>query len=410
MSLFDDDFYSPKIPRKIKKLWGPKRVIFRRGVRMSTLQIAVVSSVSSAVVAILLFSWITGAGTGSSESAQVVHGKNPEQAVEASDPYERIITASAKVSPWVVSIVNKQKNAGSSVTVDAGLGSGIIVKKENGDALVLTNNHVIKEADELEVVLSNGTRKSAKVVGKDPTTDIAVLKVDDEGIDQVAELGDSTKLRRGETVLAIGNALGLGESLSFGIVSKTLQVVPISLNGDGVYDWEQEVIQTDAAINEGNSGGALVNLKGQVIGVNAMKVADVGVEGIGFAIPINNAMDIAEQIIQNGHVIRPYLGVYTVDINNPYAPLDEQQLKSLKLPASVKDGVLVLEASGPSAKGGLELNDVIVKLDATEIKTTLALRKYLYNSKKVDDSIEVTYYRQGKLLTAMLTLTDRPKD
>ncbi len=411
VSFFDDDFYSPKVSRPIKKLiarratrkLGPRR-------RWSTLQISVVSSVCSAAVGIVLFSWITGAGghiEGTARAGSGMETKN--QGALSGDPFERIIDVSDQVSPSVVSVVNRQKK--DDKTVDAGLGSGIIFRKEEGRALILTNAHVIEGANAVQVVLNNNARKiSATVVGKDHTTDIAVLSVEDDNLPEAAVIGDSTKLRRGEMVLAIGNALGLGDSLSYGIISKTLQVVPVSLNGDGTYDWEAEVIQTDAAINEGNSGGALVNLQGQVIGVNSMKIADVGVEGIGFAIPINQAMKIANEIIQEGRVIRAYMGVYTIDLNNEYAPITEEQRKSLKLPSSVKDGVIVMEASGPSEKAGLELNDVIVKLDNQEIDSTLALRKYLYQHKKVGDTMLVSYYREGKGMTTEVKLTDRPQE
>jgi len=411
VSFFDDDFYSPKVSRPIKKLVA-RRATRKLGPRKrwSTLQISVVSSVCSAAVGIVLFSWITGAGghiEGTARAGPGMETKN--QGTLSGDPFERIIDVSDQVSPSVVSVVNRQKK--DDKTVDAGLGSGIIFRKEEGRALILTNAHVIEGANDVQVVLNNNARKiSATVVGKDHTTDIAVLSVEDDNLPEAAVIGDSTKLRRGEMVLAIGNALGLGDSLSYGIISKTLQVVPVSLNGDGTYDWEAEVIQTDAAINEGNSGGALVNLQGQVIGVNSMKIADVGVEGIGFAIPINQAMKIANEIIQEGRVIRAYMGVYTIDLNNEYAPITEEQRKSLKLPSSVKDGVIVMEASGPSEASGLELNDVIVKLDNEEITSTLDLRKYLYEHKKVGDTMLVSYYREGKGMTTEVKLTDRPQE
>ena len=411
VSFFDDDFYSPKVSKPIKKLLARRAT---RGLgsrrRWSTLQISVVSSVCSAAVGILLFSWITGAGSHVGGTAkQAIGSETKNHGTMSGDPFERIIDVSDQVSPSVVSVVNRQKK--EDKTVDAGLGSGIIFRKEEGRALILTNAHVIEGANTVQVVLNNNAKKiEATVVGKDRTTDIAVLSVEDDELPEAAVIGDSTKLRRGEMVLAIGNALGLGDSLSYGIISKTLQVVPVSLNNDGMYDWEAEVIQTDAAINEGNSGGALVNLQGQVIGVNSMKIADVGVEGIGFAIPINSAMKIANEIIQDGRVIRAYMGVYTIDLNNDYAPITEEQRKSLKLPSSVKDGVIVMEASGPSEVGGLQLNDVIVKLDNEEIGSTLELRKYLYQHKKVGDTMLVSYYREGKGMTTEVKLTDRPQE
>lgn len=408
MSLFDeDDFFSPKIPRTVQRMHVKPSGKVRKsgfGKGWSPLKISVVSSVCTTVVVILLLSWITGIGEPRGNS-----GNDHIASAEAgADLYDRIVQLADEVPPSIVSIVNSKDKDG--IATQAGLGSGIIFAKDNGRALILTNTHVIEGASSLEIELNTGVRKEAKLVGKDTTSDIAVLSVVDEGIPKPVVIGDSTKLRRGETVLAIGNALGLGESLSSGIVSKTSVYVPVSLSGDGTQDWEREAIQTDAAINEGNSGGALVNMRGEVIGVNAMKISDIGVEGIGFAIPMNNAMEIAHALIQDGRVIRPYLGVYTIDLNNPYAPITEEARKDLKLPADQKDGVIVMEATGPAGKTGLKLNDVIVKFDNEPVETTVQLRKYLYDKKKVGDTLSVTYYREGKEYTVDAILTDRPQE
>lgn len=161
----------------------------------------------------------------------------------------------------------------------------------------MTNYHVTVDADALKVTLISGEQRAAKMVGEDQISDLAVLEIDDKGIDTVAEIGDSSALQPAEFVIAIGNPLGLGDSLSMGIVSKTRQIVPVSLNQDGNYDWEQEVIQVDASINQGNSGGPLINLDGQVVGINSMKISDIGVEGLGFAIPTNNAMPIVSDLL-----------------------------------------------------------------------------------------------------------------
>lgn len=187
-------------------------------------------------------------------------------------------------------------------------------------------------------MLDNGQRKTAELVGKDRVMDVAVVRIDAAGVTAVAEIGDSGTIRRGETVIALGNPLGFGGSLTAGIVGYTNRLIPVSLNQDGVYDWEQMVIQTDAAINEGNSGGALVNLNGQVIGINTMKIATTGVEGLGFAIPINEVMDTVNQIMDAGKVVRPYLGVYTVDVTNPYAPITEEQREDIRLPEGREGG------------------------------------------------------------------------
>lgn len=369
MGLFDDDFYSTKVSRLSKKTsedrserikWRTTRR--RRG--LSTFQISAISSLCSALIAVMLFSFITGHPSTSSR-VTLVNGSHQISASDG-DPYERIISAAQKVRPAVVSVLTHKEAVlsdaddadgegmddgpgiepgdedfelpegfdfgeefdfgdGFGSSQEDALGSGVIFKKLEGKAYVITNNHVVKDADSLEVVLVGGETKKATLVGTDNVSDIAVLSIDSKGIGEVAEFGDSSKLRLGETVIAIGNPLGLGDTLTSGIVSYTNRIIPVSLNQDGVYDWEQEVIQTDAAINEGNSGGALVDLNGKVIGINTMKIADTGVEGLGFAIPVNEITEIVTELILKGHIARPYLGVYTVDLSNPYAPLSEKE-------------------------------------------------------------------------------------
>ncbi|MCJ8013016.1 trypsin-like peptidase domain-containing protein [Paenibacillus sp. KQZ6P-2] len=413
MGLFQDDFYSTKVPkrrrgfrkaRKEQEVWPS----YRRSRGLSTLQIATISSVISAFVAVLLFSMITGLPSYEHKVA-AVSAINSKHLDSSGDPYDRLVTAAAKVRPTVVSIVNyKDAKKDKNNLEDSALGSGVIFKKDNGKAFVITNNHVIEGAQELEVVLVSGEMKEAKLVGADKVNDIAVLAVDDKNINEVAEMGDSDKLRLGETVLAIGNPLGLGDTLTSGIVSYTNRVVPVSLNQDGNYDWEQEVIQTDAAINEGNSGGALVDLDGKVIGINTMKIADTGVEGLGFAIPIDQVMKTVDELMAHGKIARPYIGIYSMDLNNSYAPMDDDQLKELKLPSDVKDGVVVLDAIGPAAEAGLKLNDVIVKFNDDPITTTLEMKKFLYDKVKIGDTVKVTFYRDGKEQTTNVKLAEKP--
>lgn len=425
MGLFGDDFYSTKVSRRAEPEQKGKLQIIRPGGRgrgrdrwqnprksrsgfSSTVKVAVISSVVSSIVTVTLFSFImqpsalplanaAGSGGGGTQTAQ------------AADPYDRIIQAAAKVRPSVVSIVNHK--TGSSLSMeDSALGSGVIFKKEDGKAYIMTNHHVVEGASDLEIVTVDGETHKAKLVGKDRVSDIAVLSVqDDKGIGPAAELGDSSKLQRGQTVLAIGNPLGLGGTLTSGIVSYTDRILPVSINQDGVYDWEQNVIQTDAAINEGNSGGALADLNGKLVGINTMKISDTGVEGLGFAIPMNEVMKTVDSLLLNGKVSRPYLGVYTVDLSNPYAPLDDEQRKDLKLPSHVDSGVVVLEASGPASDAGMKLNDVITEFDGQKITSTLDLRKYLYDKKKIGDTIEITFYRDGNAEKVSVKLTDKPE-
>lgn len=412
--MFDDDFYSTKVSRQYKEKessqqpysrgWSVRRP--RRS--LSTWQVAAVCSVVSSIVAVLLFSLVTGQWT-QEKAAQpaVIEHVTPS----SGDPYDRIISAAAAVRPAVVSIINhKEDDKEQNILDQSALGSGVIYKKEGNKAFVITNNHVIQDASKLEVVTVDGETLKATLVGADKVSDIAVLSIDAAAVKAVAEFGDSSKLRLGETVIAIGNPLGLGDTLTSGIISYTERRIPVSLNQDGVYDWEQEVIQTDAAINEGNSGGALVDLSGKVIGINTMKISDMGVEGLGFAIPVNHVVETANELAAKGRIARAYLGVYTVDLNNPYVPLAEDQRKELNLPADIKDGAVVLEVVGPAKEADLRFNDVITKFDNQPITSTLSLRKYLYEQTKIGDDLNITFYRNGVMKQATVKLLEKPQE
>jgi serine protease Do len=209
-------------------------------------------------------------------------------------------------------------------------------------------------------------------------------------------------LEVGESVIAVGNPLGLGFSPTFtkGIVSTIKRTVPISLSQDGDIDWEMDLIQTDAAINQGNSGGALVDMDGKVVGINSMKVADMGVEGLGFAIPIDDAKVIIQELINNHKIKRPLIGVSTTELEGFHG------IEVLKLPPNVKTGLIVLEANGPAKDAGIRSQDVIVQLDGQSITKTVELRKYLYGHKAVGDKIKVTYYRAGKKLETTFVLAE----
>lgn len=422
MSFFDDDFYSTRVKRRsLRRIRAGTR---RSGgfFRGSMFRVAFVSSLISSLLVVALFVALDASGDGGTGGKPAL--ARGQALVETS---ERIISASEKVRPAVVSIINymedevlpedeEESTNGGDIPENAGLGSGVIFHKDGGKAYIITNAHVIQGAVKVEAVLMNGDKKEATIVGEDAISDLAVLEVDDEGIDEMVEIGSSEKLRVGEMVIAIGNPLGFGDSLTQGIVSSTHRIIPVSLNQDGNYDWEQEVIQTDAAINQGNSGGALVDLNGKLVGINSMKVADMGVEGIGFAIPIDDAMPVIEALMKEGKVSRPYIGVYSMDLaayidgqssEEEGQEKEEEEVPDLDLPDDVKEGILVLEAVGPAEEAGLTLNDVIVALDGKSVKTTIDLRKYLYNSKKIGESLEVTYYRDGKKETVQLVLTEK---
>jgi len=227
----------------------------------------------------------------------------------------------------------------------------------------------------------------------------------------VAELGNSSTLKVGEPAIAIGNPLGMefSRTVTQGIISSLQRSMPIDVDKDGQDDWELDVLQTDAAINPGNSGGALVNIYGQVIGINTLKISQEGIEGLGFAIPINDVKTIVAQLMQYGQLKRPYLGIAPYDLTN--VPRYHWK-ETLNLPDSVKAGVVIRDEVtrfSPAGQAGLRMYDVIVKLDGKEINNAAQLRKYLTLNKKPGDKIEITYYRDGFLKTTTATLGNTPE-
>ena len=263
----------------------------------------------------------------------------------------------------------------------------------------MTNYHVVTGASDIEVTMPDGTKKEAELVGEDIWTDLAVLSIDGEGIGNVAQFGDSDVLKQGETVIAIGNPLGLDfyGSVTTGVVSGTDRTVPVDIDGDNIVDWEVEVLQTDAAINPGNSGGALINISGQLIGINSMKINPATAEGIGFAIPINMAIPIIESLETDGEMVRPAMGITLLDLTQVPQMYREE---TLNLPNDVTSGVVVnsvLPDSG-AAEAGLQQYDVIVEMDGIPIDGSIALRKHLYEEKEIGDTLQVRAYREGQLL------------
>src|SRR5690625_2186287 len=316
-------------------------------------------------------------------------------------------TSIDEVSQAIVGIVNLQQRDIWTPTETAGTGSGIIYKKENGKAYVVTNNHVVAGAEEVEVNLNDDTRLNAKVLGTDELTDLAVLEIDGTNINVVANLGSSADLNIGETVFAIGNPLGLefSGSVTKGIISGLDRSIEVDTNGDNRPDWITEVIQTDAAINPGNSGGALINIDGEVIGINSMKIAQGAVEGIGFAIPMDAALPIMEQLETTGEVARPFIGITTVPVNQ--VPLQYQD--KVVLPENVEGGMVVadVQAGSPADQAGLQQFDIITEIDGHEITTLLDLRKYMYSETSIDDNVDIKIFRNGKQEVVTIQLTER---
>lgn len=286
-----------------------------------------------------------------------------------------------------------------SEAVESGTGSGVIWKKENGKAYIITNNHVIEGATKVEISLYDGKKTTAKVVGADALTDLAVLMIDDSDVSQTLTFGDSDIIRPGDSVLAIGNPLGLdfSRSVTQGIVSATNRSMTVDTSNG---PWEVNVIQTDAAINPGNSGGALINSSGEVIGINSMKISESGVEGLGFAIPSNDVIPIINELIKNGVITRPHLGVSLANVN------EIPQYYIQNIPKTAQSGVMVtgIENHSAAAKAGFKQEDIIIAVDGKQVSTATELRKQLYTNKKVGDKVSFTVYRgtTKKTLTATL--------
>ena len=325
-----------------------------------------------------------------------------------------VTSAVDKASGAVVGITNIQEvasggfwNQQTTQDTATGSGSGVIYKVDGDKAFIVTNNHVIEGAKQLEVTMQDGSKEQAQLVGSDVWTDLAVISISSKDVKTVATFGNSDVLKQGETVIAIGNPLGLEfyGSVTTGVVSGKDRSVPVDLNGDKVADWQQEVLQTDAAINPGNSGGALVNLAGELVGINSMKIAESSVEGLGFSIPINSAIPIIEELEKNGEMKRPTMGISLVDLTDVPAFYQQQ---TLKLPQDVTTGVVITDVVGnsPASKAGVQQYDVIVEMDGEKIETSIDLRKHLYNDKKIGDKLTMKVYRQGKLVEVTLTLTN----
>ncbi|WP_223643367.1 S1C family serine protease [Planococcus sp. 4-30] len=338
---------------------------------------------------------------GQSESVSVEITTDVTEAVEiAADSVVGVTNLQAVGDFWSQSPQPQQEQ-------EVGTGSGVIYKNEDGTAHVVTNHHVIDGASGIEVTLSDGSKVEATLVGSDIWTDLAVLEMDGAKVQAVAQFGDSDALKQGETVIAIGNPLGLdfSGSVTTGVVSGTDRAVPVDLDGDGQEDWQAEVLQTDAAINPGNSGGALVNLAGQLIGINSMKIATSAVEGIGFSIPINSAMPVIRSLEENGEMIRPAMGITLMDL----AQVPQMHREdTLNLPEDVTQGVVVNSVVDGSAadEAGMEQYDVIVEMDGIAIADIIELRQHLYNEKEIGDTMTVSAYRDGELMEFELELVD----
>lgn len=308
-----------------------------------------------------------------------------------------VVRAAQKVTPAVVGVSNRRMVTdwfrGSSQLREVGTGSGVVI---DATGFIVTNYHVIADATEVVVTFSDGEEVTAEIVGADAATDLAVLKVDKTGL-TAASFGDSEKLKVGEMAIAIGNPLGLAfqQSVTFGVISATERFIETAEHRFGF-------IQTDAAINPGNSGGALVNLQGEVVGINTAKINLPGFEGMGFAIPSNMVKDTVNELVEHGRVIRPWIGVFIDEVTPAKA-------ETLGLP--VTSGVIIVEiiTGGPAQKAGLKVDDIIISLGEGRVADFESLRRAIF-AHKPGDTVDVVVLREGQEVTVPVILGELPQE
>ncbi|WP_249030003.1 S1C family serine protease [Tannockella kyphosi] len=284
-----------------------------------------------------------------------------------------------------------------------GSGSGVVYDTDGNDVYIITNHHVIEGAESIQIVFADTSTVEATLIGSDEYSDIAVMKVTVDFEVSVIEIGDSDTINTGETVFAIGSPLGIeyAGTVTKGIISATDRTVSVDLTDDGVDDWDMNVIQTDAAINPGNSGGAFVNAAGQLIGITSMKFSDTSVEGMGFCLPINDVMEVVAELLENGEVIRPVLGISGVSLDG----FTGYELSYYRIDTDLSQGIYVVSVieDGAAKNTGMEAGDIIVEFDGVQITTYKSFITALYN-RSPGDTVEVVINRDGQEYELSITL------
>ncbi|ARD06215.1 serine protease [Lactobacillus amylolyticus] len=398
----------------------------KNNVLVKTAIVGVVAGLIGGGVSYTALDAINNAQVGNSNTAQTSISSSSSKVSKTSAKTSGTMTSAYnKVKGAVVSVINlkREPSSSSSSSIIESIfggssdsdssssgsgkletyseGSGVVYMKSNGKGYIVTNNHVVSGADAVQVMLANGKTVNAKIVGKDSTTDLAVLSIDSKYVTQTASFGDSKSLQACQTVIAIGSPLGseYASTVTQGIISAPSRTITTSS------DYQQTVIQTDAAINPGNSGGPLVNSAGQVIGINSMKLAEssdgTSVEGMGFAIPSNEVVTIVNQLVKNGKITRPQLGVKVIALSG----IPESYRSRLGIQSTLKSGIYVASVTKNSSasKAGMKAKDVITKVDGKTVTDVASLHTILYNH-KVGDTVTVTVNRNGKTQNLKVTL------
>ncbi|MDW5472136.1 S1C family serine protease [Staphylococcus equorum] len=338
------------------------------------------------------------------------NGNDKDSIFQSNNGKEKSYTATMKsansATQSVVTVENDTSNKGSSAekeTQEAGkeneLGSGVVYKKVGDSIFIMTNAHVVGDKKEQKITYGNGDYSIGKVIGTDKFSDIAVVKAKVKSRSDVKpiKLGDSSTLVLGEPIIVVGNPLGVDfkGSVSEGIVSGINRHIPVDIDKDEQYDVLMDAFQIDAPVNPGNSGGGVVNRDGKLIGIASLKIDMDNVEGIAFAIPVNQAESIAKELEAKGEVKYPNTGIRIMNV----ADIDDETRQSLQLPEDVKSGVLIGEVKENSTgeKSGLQKDDVIVELDGKELEDNLRYRQIIFNHKDDLDTLPAKIYRDGKL-------------
>ncbi|KIJ86743.1 serine protease [Staphylococcus saprophyticus] len=385
-----------------KKRFKPKFPWFK------TIIVALVAGIIGALIVLgvgrLMESTVLdNGGSGVNEASNHNSGGNTLDG--KSDKYDSVNQMINDVSPAIVGVINMQKaqnlddllKGKSNKSQEAGVGSGVIYQKNNGSAYIVTNNHVIDGASEIKVQLHNSKQVDAKLIGKDALTDMAVLKINDSKGTKAIDFANSSKVKTGDSVFAMGNPLGLefANSVTSGIISASERTIDTQTSAGSN---KVNVLQTDAAINPGNSGGALVDINGNLVGINSMKIASEQVEGIGFAIPSNEVKVTIKELVENGKIERPSIGIGLLNVSE----IPEQYKDQLK--TSRKDGVYIAKVEG---NNGLKEGDIITQIDDKKVKEDTDVRSYLYANKKPGDTVNLTVERNGKEQNIKVTLKEQ---
>lgn len=312
-----------------------------------------------------------------------------------------IAAAVEKAEDCVVTVVSYKNNQQIST------GSGFVYKKADKVGYIMTNNHVIDGADKFEVILNNNKTVEATILGKETYSDIAVLSIPEDEVLAVIEIGSTEEMKKGDTVFTIGAPMGIDYSgtVTKGILSGKDRLVEVSFSGS-TSDYYMKVLQTDAAINPGNSGGPLLNVNGEVIGINSLKLVQDEVEGMGFSIPIEDALNYASALEKGEKVQRPFIGISMVDVTQTSALWQY----GITLPKRVTEGVVVVATQvGSPADSKLEKGDIIIEIDDAKTSSVAELRYLLYKHQP-GDKIKIKYLRNNKENTVEITLTENQEN